>query len=308
MKRILLFFLVLSVALTAGAQQSLYQQYIEKYKDMATEQMRRYGIPASITLAQGLLESGAGTSMLATKANNHFGIKTGGNWAGPYVVKDDDKRGEHFRKYDSAKQSYEDHSLFLSTRGRYSSLFKLSQTDYKGWAHGLKAAGYATNPEYAQKLISIIEIYNLQQYDKAAVPSYKTATASTGTRKSTAQDKGRDVAPLVVGRANGRYYVVARPGDTFATIAREMNADERKLRKYNEVPASHRLSAGDVVYLQKKRSHVAAPLRGKYHVIAAGESLYTISQQYGVKIKTLLRANDITGAYTPRVGNTLLLK
>lgn len=309
MKRFVVFLLLLTAFLHgAVAQQSLYQQYIEKYKDMAIEQMRRYGIPASITLAQGLLESGAGTSMLATKAHNHFGIKTGGNWTGPYVVKDDDKQGEHFRKYDNARQSYEDHSLFLSTRGRYSSLFKLSQTDYKAWAHGLKAAGYATNPEYAQKLISLIEIYNLARYDRSAAPSYKTPAASTAPRSAPSGGENRGKKDLVVGRANGRYYVVARPGDTFATIAREMEADEQKLRKYNEVSPAHSLAAGDVVYLQKKRSHVAGGLRGKYHVVAAGESLYTISQQYGVRLMTLIKANPAAATRAPKVGDTLLLQ
>ena len=132
---------------------------------MAIDQMNRYGIPASITLAQGLLESGAGTSMLAQKANNHFGIKVGGTWTGPYVTKDDDRQGERFRKYESVEESFEDHSRFLAERQRYASLFNLDPTDYRGWAHGLKEAGYATNPEYAKKLISLIDIYKLHEFD-----------------------------------------------------------------------------------------------------------------------------------------------
>lgn len=309
MKRLLVLFVFVCSLCEVMAQSTLYQQYIATYKDMAIEQMQRYGIPASITLAQGLLESGAGTSMLATKANNHFGIKTGGTWNGPYVVKDDDKKGEYFRKYESAAHSYEDHSRFLSTRGRYSNLFKLQRTDYKGWAHGLKAAGYATNPEYALKLISIIELYNLQQYDKQAY-----AAESKHNKHNKAYDKGKSTTKQVdvvkeryVGRVNGRYYVIARTGDTFATIAAEMHNDERKLRKYNEVDEHARLNTGDIVFLQKKKSHVAQQLRGKTCKIGNGESVYTISQKYGVKVKTLIKANKISGKYIPHVGDTLLL-
>ena len=145
---------------------SVYQNYIDQYKDLAIEQMLRYNIPASITLAQGLLESGAGRSQLTRSGNNHFGIKCHG-WKGRRTYHDDDAAGECFRAYDNAKQSYEDHSKFLSTQQRYSRLFALSRTDYKGWAKGLKHCGYATNPNYASQLIQIIEVYRLNLYDKA---------------------------------------------------------------------------------------------------------------------------------------------
>ena len=162
--------LALLTALQLHAQMSwnqTFQQYIDQYKDIAIEQMLRYHIPASITLAQGLFESGAGKSELARKANNHFGIKCSGGWEGRRTYHDDDERGECFRVYDSVFDSYEDHSLFLVGKQRYQSLFQLKTTDYKGWAHGLKAAGYATNPQYAQKLIDLIQLYKLDQYDKA---------------------------------------------------------------------------------------------------------------------------------------------
>ena len=143
-----------------------YEAYIDKYYRIAQEQQRLYGIPASITLAQGLLESAAGGSKLAVAARNHFGIKCGNDWTGKTVSHDDDARGECFRAYKHAKQSYEDHSKFLAGRPRYASLFKLKITDYKGWARGLKKAGYATNPRYAEQLIDIIELYELHKYDE----------------------------------------------------------------------------------------------------------------------------------------------
>lgn len=310
MKRLLLIFFA-AVALTAAeAQPSLYQQYIDKYKDFAVEQMMLHGIPASITLAQGLLESGAGTSTLATKANNHFGIKTGGTWTGAYVTRDDDRPGERFRKYASARESYEDHSLFLTSRPRYANLFQLDPTDYKGWAYGLKAAGYATNPEYARKLISIIELYHLDQYDRPAkqTPEKKHHAGRHTKGKPGAANRKPTAPQLYVGRCNGRYYVVAREGDTYGTIAHAMNADEAKLRRYNEADRQSRLAKGDIVYLQKKARHAAKNLRGTTHRLAAGESLYDVSQRYGVSLKALLKANrQQSGSSRPRVGDRIAL-
>ena len=165
MKHLLSSLILFAFAAFSTAQNSVYQQYVARYHTMAVDQMKRYGVPASITLAQGLLESNAGRSMLAVKANNHFGIKVGGDWTGPYVVKSDDRPDDRFRKYRSVEESYEDHSLFLR-RPRYAALYDLEPTDYVGWARGLKAAGYATNPSYAQLLINIIEQHNLMQYDR----------------------------------------------------------------------------------------------------------------------------------------------
>lgn len=167
-KRLIPAFLLLVISslmpATAQRQNSVCLDYIATYFQMAQEQMRQYGIPASITLAQGLEESGAGLSMLATKANNHFGIKVNEDWHGPYVLRDDDHPNDKFRKYEDVKDCFEDHSRFL-TRPRYQSLFNLERTDYKGWAEGLKRCGYATNPAYAEKLIKLIELYELQKYD-----------------------------------------------------------------------------------------------------------------------------------------------
>ena len=294
-------------------QSSLYQQYIEKYKDVAVKEMQRYGIPASITLAQGLLESGAGTSVLAVKANNHFGIKTGGTWTGPYYVKDDDAPDERFRAYKSALESYEDHSLFLKNRSRYASLFMLSPTDYKGWAYGLKAAGYATNPEYANKLISIIEIYNLHQYDsgKTSPLSASDHTRNHRAEKTRHNHHEHHVAKVKthpeVKICNGKKYIIARNGDTFESIAENFRKKPHKLYSYNEVPESIDLQEGNIVFLQKKSSHADSNIRGKIHEVKAGESLHTISQRYAITLKSLYKKNSLKSDYIPRVGDKLIL-
>ena len=176
---ILLAFL-LSLSQWTNAQRSPYEAYIDTYKGLAVEQMERYGIPASITLAQGLLESAAGQSELSRKANNHFGIKCGGSWNGPYVLRDDDARNEKFRAYSSPRESYEDHSVFLATRSRYAFLFKYKKSDYKAWAHGLKKAGYATNPRYAHLLIKLIHRYDLDRYDKMTVSDFPSLPGALG--------------------------------------------------------------------------------------------------------------------------------
>ena len=169
-----LFCCLCNFTVQAQTRNRQYEEYIHKYKDLAVDEMKRYRIPASITLAQGLLESGAGKSTLARKSNNHFGIKCHG-WTGRTITADDDEEGECFRAYNNAEESYEDHSKFLVNNKRYSSLFNLSRTDYKGWAAGLKACGYATNPQYSQRIIQIIELYNLNQYD--------LATKTNGTKR-----------------------------------------------------------------------------------------------------------------------------
>jgi len=195
---------VTSFLLQAQGVSQQYLNYIERYKGMAIDQMLRYKIPASITLAQGLLESGAGTSTLARKANNHFGIKCGRAWKGPYVLQDDDERNEKFRKYRSVEESYEDHSRFLQ-QARYSSLFDLSPKDYKGWARGLKRCGYATNPRYASLLIDLIERYDLDQYDK-----YKSSKLHFDYSSIDRQLNSESLPSHLVYRNNENYYIIAR--------------------------------------------------------------------------------------------------
>ena len=211
---------LLAVAVQPGWSQQVvwnktYQDYFDKYSDVAIEQMHRYGIPASITLAQGVLESGAGRSELATKGNNHFGIKCNNGWTGRTIHHDDDERGECFRAYDNAYQSYVDHSLFLTNSTRYRSLFSLKLTDYKGWAKGLKRCGYATSPVYAKKLIDIIKVYGLDRYDRAkGFSKFQEQQLALGDLRH-------------IEAANDNYYVTARRGDTFRTIGEEVGISYR---------------------------------------------------------------------------------
>lgn len=282
----------------AQTPKSAYQTYIERYAPIAVEQMERYGIPASITLAQGLLESAAGQSSLARKANNHFGIKVGMNWTGPYVLKDDDYKDERFRKYRSAEESYEDHSVFLRSGQRYASLFKLKPTDYKGWAHGLKSAGYATNPHYAQQLIHLIESYDLASYDNP-----------NAARKKHGHGYAADIASgYTFGSCNGVQYLLAREGDTYKSIAKMLGSKARKLRKYNDAPKQAILHAGDIVYLHSKKSKASKKLGIKTHVVKSGESLYAISQSYGIRLKSLYKLNQFDASHVLHVGDTIRIR
>ena len=212
---------------------SSYHRYIRKYKDLAIEQQHKYKIPASITLAQGLLESGAGQSDLARRSNNHFGIKCH-DWKGKRVYHNDDRRGECFRKYNKVEDSYEDHSKFLALRSRYAPLFRLKITDYKGWAKGLQKCGYATDRKYANKLIKVIEDYKLYQYDSAK-------------KKKSKQKKA--IVHHTIYRSNGLLYVHAKSGDSLEDIAKSTGISARKLSKYNEIPKDFPLQTGDVIYL-----------------------------------------------------------
>ncbi|MEZ4874665.1 MAG: glucosaminidase domain-containing protein [Flavobacteriaceae bacterium] len=202
--------------------------YIDTYSDIAKEEMLQYGIPASITLAQGILESGAGRGELTQKANNHFGIKCHTNWTGEKVYHDDDEKGECFRKYVDAKYSFRDHSLFLTQRTRYQGLFKLAKDDYKGWAYGLKSAGYATDPKYPKKLIDIIEANQLYKYDEEVLGGKVTNPTSTNDEKI------------------GTYTV--EKGDTLYSISRRFNLTVETLMEYNGLQSSD-ISVGQVLYL-----------------------------------------------------------
>ncbi len=296
-------FALLLVCTASNAQMrwnQSYQTYINQYKDLAIEQMLRYRIPASITLAQGLFESRAGQSDLARQGNNHFGIKCH-NWTGPTQYHDDDARGECFRVYQDAKQSYEDHSLFLARQSRYSRLFNLSPTDYKGWAHGLKACGYATNPQYASKLIQIIELYKLNDYDKAKSYDRFMATHSGTDKPINAEGT---LHPIHI--FNENYYLYAREGDTFKSIGREVNISWRKLAKYNEIDKKTILHKGDIVYLKKKRKKAPKQYKKRPHTVMPGESMYTISQKYGIRLKNLYKMNHLSPDFQIRPG--VLLK
>lgn len=300
-----LLFLISLLFLSAGAQKRLsnYEVYIERYKHLALSQMYKYGIPASITMAQGLLESGAGTSRLAVKGNNHFGIKAH-NWSGPCMLVNDDAPNEKFRVYRSVEASYEDHSLFLSRNRRYAGLFRLQRDDYKGWAHGLKAAGYATNPRYAQQLIGVIETYRLYNLDRIRHKDFlhgKYETDKPATGQVSTVSRG-------VYRCNGAYYVLAETGDTYKTISKWSGVSERKLRKYNEVPKHARLEAGQVVYLEKKRSKADRKLKGYVHYVKEGETYHSIAQRYGIRLKTLYKNNKLPEYASISVGQALRIR
>lgn len=294
-KNFSLFFILTLFVFTATEAQNyknkLYLEYIEKYKDEAVKQQKRYKIPASITLAQGLLESGAGRSELARKSNNHFGIKCHTVWRGDKVYHDDDEKGECFRKYDDPMESYEDHSLFLTTRSRYAPLFDLKITDYRGWAVGLKKCGYATDKAYASKLIDIIETYELYKYD----------VVKEGKKKE--KGKKQELLPHTPYISSGLLYVEAREGETLLDIAKEFKIKVKKLAAYNEIPREYPLSDGMVIYLQEKNKY--ADPKFKEHTVAEGESMYTISQKYGMKLSSLYKLNKKGGDYVPVEGDVL---
>ena len=278
---------------------SVYQEYIDQYKDLAIEEMLRYNIPASITLAQGIFESGAGRSELSVKGNNHFGIKCHG-WAGRSVYHDDDARNECFRAYDNVLQSYEDHSKFLRYNVRYNSLFTLQRTDYRGWAQGLKACGYATNPRYADKLIELIELYKLYELDKAT--SYDKFMAKRGGYDRPVS-QGMSLHPIKI--YNKNYYIIARAGDTFKGIGEEIDISYRKIAKYNERDKNDVLHAGEIIYLKKKQKKADKAYKNRPHIVKAGESMYSIAQRYGIRLKSLYKKNHLSPDYQARVGDTL---
>ena len=277
--------------LPAQRRNQAYEDYIKKYRKIAVEEMERYHIPASITLAQGLLESGAGRSTLARKSNNHFGIKCGSRWEGRTVRHDDDARNECFRAYKHPRDSYEDHSKFLRTGARYAFLFRLKITDYKGWARGLKKAGYATDPRYADRLIDIIELYDLDKYDRKGGLKW-------------AEEFPDPHQPYL---ANELLYIVARRGDTFESLSKEMGINKKKIRKYNELPKDYKFQGGEIVYLEKKRSRAT-----KDHIcytVRPGDSMYSISQKFGVRLSRLYKMNNMKPeSPAPKVGEILRLR
>jgi len=279
----------------------VYENYIRQYRSLAVKQQEKYRIPACITLAQGLLESGAGQSELARKSKNHFGIKCHSDWRGGRVYADDDRKGECFRKYKSVEDSYEDHSRFLSGSSRYANLFKMDINDYKGWARGLQQSGYATNPAYADRLIKLIEDYDLC-HAPATGKEKKTKFFTLPPVKRKPASAGREIH-----KSRGLKYVYAGDNDSYKKIADETGTDVQTLVKYNEAPASDfLLKKGDVVYLGKKRKKAHKPYYD--HVVQAGESMYDISQKYGVEVKSLYEINKKTPGYVPAEGDVLKLR
>ncbi len=285
----------------AQRRQTSYNNYIKQYAPLAVEQMKKHNVPASITLAQGLLESGAGLSTLSRESNNHFGIKCGRGWRGKSVRANDDAPNECFRAYRRVEDSYEDHSLFLVGSQRYSSLFQLKKTDYKGWAKGLKKAGYATDPSYANKLITIIETYDLYKYDNEGMSKREARKWQKLLKK-----KPWLANPHEVLIANGIAYVVARDGDTFQLLGGEFEISWKKLAKFNDLQRDYTLEEGDIIYLKEKNKKTVADVI--YHEVREGDSMHTISQMYGVRLKTLYKLNKMAEDHIPEIGERVWLK
>lgn len=278
--------------------------YISKYADQAVREMHASGVPASITLAQGMLESDFGNSPLAKYANNHFGIKCHKGWDGPTFIQDDDEKNECFRKYYEAYDSYRDHSEFLQTRDRYASLFDLKTTDYKGWAKGLKKAGYATNPKYADLLIRIIEENELHKYDK--VVKLKDNGKVAKVEKPDIKQEAPQVLSVrsVKVSSNNIKYVLAEKGDTPSSIAKKNDMGVWQILKYNDMDKRQTIMSGDIIYLQPKRNYATE----EYHTVVAGETLHAISQKHGVKLKKLMKMNALSANHVPKAGDKILLR
>ena len=331
MKRSLLFILTLSCSIFANAQ-SAQEKYISTYAGIAVQEMYRSGIPASITLAQGMLESGNGRSELAMKSNNHFGIKCHNNWNGGRVYHDDDAKGECFRKYDHPHQSYRDHSDFLRYRDRYKFLFDLKPTDYKGWAYGLKKAGYATDPSYPAKLIRLIEDYRLYQYDTKTASfgaAGKSGDKHAGIRKKASAAAVRPASPTVIEQAmpvteqarkkyfqfetsrhmyskNGVPFIYSTEGETLQSIAKTYGLFVKELLRFNDLTEAEDLRPGTIVYLQQKKNSAVKGL--EMHVMETGESLRDIAQRYAVKMDRLYKLNGWNKGYEPKEGDCIKLR
>jgi len=339
-RKYLSIFITLS-ALSLQAQTRLkpYDEYIEQYAGIAIEQQKLHGIPASITLAQGLIESGAGNSELAKESNNHFGIKCHNNWKGETVSFFDDGMNSCFRKYDKVEQSYEDHSQFLVQGKRYAFLFQLKVTDYEGWARGLKNAGYATDKAYADKLIRVIETYSLNDFAKGKTakikekPTKKTREekrserkqksigVKTGTLNNDALKNAKDynalayvpavevINPLTsheVSYTGTTPYITAQYGDSFSSIAEEFGISVGKIKSFNDFPGNYKLTPGEPVYLDKKTNW----WEGDYplHKVQSGETMHSIAQKYGLQLKALYKMNVMNPGDSLTVGQKIKLR
>lgn len=326
MKRCLLIILAMLSCL-AAVSDSPQNDYIRRYASVAVSEMHRSGVPASITLAQGMLESRYGLSPLAAEGNNHFGIKCHRNWKGRTMRVNDDRPNECFRVYKSAEESFRDHSDFLRYQDRYKSLFELKTSDYKGWARGLKKAGYATDPKYAEKLIKIIEDYQLYRYDSPQAAGDAASSASAAVpesplklekkaqvevrnpvRRSQAAETYSFRLDRKVYKKNGILCVYAEHEDTFESIALEFNLFKKEILRFNDVASARPLKLGEVVYLKSKKRQAPYGLP-MYVADDKPLSLWEISQRFGVRMKFLLKWNPgLPADYRPVEGDVIYLK
>ncbi len=319
---ILLCALVGVVSVVAKERQTR-EEYVEKYKAIAIAHMERYGIPASITMAQGILESGSGNSHLSLSSNNHFGIKCKKSWTGDKVYHDDDAKGECFRAYPSVEASYQDHADFLDQSPRYDSLFAYPSDDYRSWARGLKAAGYATAPDYAERLVKIIESMKLYLLDKEngnkIYSAAKNAVANTEVWwESNIATSDEQINPNAfrvtvnshkgygVYRTNHTFYVVAKEGDTFESVGEVFEISPKMLRKFNDVPNDGKLSKGDIVYIERKKTQWLGNVM--QHKVVRDENIYSLSQSYGIRLKSLAKLNRLRMDEDVRKGEIIRLK
>jgi LysM repeat protein len=319
MKKFLITGLLLFVVFITSAQELLTPvQYIEMYKDMAIREMKRMGVPAAITLAQGILETESGNSVLVKKSNNHFGIKCKSSWTAESVTHDDDAKGECFRSYKTAEESYRDHSNFLRANERYGFLFKLDVKDYQAWAYGLKKAGYATNPRYPLILIKHIEQYNLQQYtlqgageaaqfnpsqyqDDKAVPL--TDENNAAENKEAGSQSMLDVSDKVI-TVNGSKCVFAGKGTSLLVVATKNDIQLAKMLSFNELSEDGMLTKNQFVFLEKK----AKTGEKDFHIAKAGESFYDIAQANGIQLQPMLDYNKLWGNEDIAAGTKIYLK
>ncbi|NQU84205.1 MAG: glucosaminidase domain-containing protein [Mariniphaga sp.] len=306
-KRLFVFIALLNVAFITWSQNDVRQKYILKYQVLAIKEMSRSGVPASITMAQACLESGDGKSELASLSNNHFGIKCKSNWTGKKVYYDDDERNECFRSYNSVEASYKDHTDFLMQNFRYSTLFELKHTDYKSWAKGLKKAGYATDPHYDKRLITIIEEFELYNLDR------KWSTQEL-TNFETVSLNNNKTGGLVINPYQTRNVeirnrlktVVVRKGDSFETIAQEFGLENWELYRFNDYPRGFQPQANEILYIQAKKRKAAKGTPN--HTLIQDESMHFISQLYGIKLRPLYKRNKMKFGEVPQLGQVIYLR
>ena len=305
------------------------EEYIDRYKSIAVAHMERYGIPASITMAQGILESDCGNSLLSMKSNNHFGIKCKRNWTGDKVYHDDDAKGECFRSYPTVEASYQDHAEFLDTQPRYDSLFAYASDDYRSWARGLKAAGYATAPDYAQRLVRIIEesqLYLLDRPDGERLYAQRYGLSRDPEEWFSSQSSVEELARTEgavdpdnyrvtinahngynVYATNGVHYVLAKEGDTFENIGKKFRISARNLRKFNDLkdkkaqPMTH-----EVVYIERKKKRWEG--NAHTHTCRQGETAYAVGQSYAIRTRSIEKLNKLKPGDTLEQGRQIRIK
>jgi LysM repeat protein len=321
-------FLILFGAGANAQNPNVVKEYINTYRDLAIAEMQRTGVPAAITLAQGIHESGAGTSKLVQESNNHFGIKCKSNWTGESVKHDDDARGECFRKYPVAQDSYKDHSDFLKNGQRYAFLFQLDPTDYEGWANGLKKAGYATNPKYPAVLIKLVEDYNLQDYTLIALGKTPANTNEPIVTAAAVEDEATTAVPpvevsqqelerqrkealkkLIVYpegqfKINDTKVIYAKKGTSFLAIAKQYDVDLSKIFEFNELNRMEAVQEDQLIYLQRKRKTG----NDEYCIVQPGETLHDIAQQQAIRLESLAELNLLRADAMPAPGEQLSLK